>query len=190
MNTQTTQAVKHQALSFYNRIHERVTTLAETLSEEIESLKNEVNEAVKSFPYVHTSDSLGHWIPRGNEVATIISLLKEIDAEGGKEVVREFGLKDAAQIQELKPFVEKVCNEIVSSIKLYVEDITEDNMVDNVHLDSEYKVQFSVSYDKILKAISDAKNDNFNYAFDREVFQIAAANKSTEIILSHSNILL
>jgi hypothetical protein len=186
MNTQTTAAVKQNTLAFINRISERVTTL----SEELESLKNEVNEAAQSFPYVHTSDSLGHWIPRGNEVATIISLLKEIDTEGCKEVVREFGVKDAAQIQELKPFVQKICDEIISSVKLYIEDMGEDEMVNNVYLNSEYKVQFSINYEKILKQVADAKTDNFNYIFDREVFEMAAAIKSTEIVLTHSNILL
>jgi len=102
----------------------------------------------------------------------------------------EYNHPSPTTIQELKPFVQKICDEIISSVKLYIEDMSEDEMVNNVYLDSEYKVQFSINYEKILKQVADAKTDNFNYIFDREVFEMAAAIKKTEIFLSHSNILL
>ena len=176
MNTQTTQEVKHQALAFYNRIHERVATLGE----ELQSLKYEIEKAKNSFPYVHTSDSIGHWIPRGNEVQTIIELLKEIDVN--EETMQHIITQAAPQIPQmtngavtlnLKPFIETMFKEIISTICLYIEDMPDCDIVGMPYIDSERRVQFEINTDKIIESVRLGYSDNINYIFERQCNQFA-----------------
>jgi hypothetical protein len=169
MNTPTTQQA---VIAFYNRFHERVTTLAE----ELQSLKYEIEEAKNSFPYVHTSDSIGHWIPRGNEVQTIIELLKDIDVneETMQHIITQAAPQtNSTKTQDLKPFVETICKSIVSSICLYVEDMPDSDFVESVYIDSERTIQFNINIEKILETIRFGYSDNFAYTFERECNRFA-----------------
>jgi hypothetical protein len=187
MNTQTTAAVKQNTLTFINRISERVTTL----SEELESLKNEVNDAAQGFPYVHTSDSIGHWIPRGNEVATIISLLKEINVndETMQHIITQVSPQMTNVVKEqiiktlnLKPFIETMFNEIISTISLYIEDMPDSDIAGSPYIDSERRVQFEINTDKIIDNIKLGYSDNIGYIFDRECNKFAAQGEILNFI--------